>query len=76
VTGYDKHRVGKHAYLFDADHLDGRRCLDPDELRAKGYTQDSRGLWRMPARAGGRLFAPHFEGMRARRAAEAAGVAR
>ena len=32
VRAFDTHRVGKHAYLYDADHPDGRRCLSLDEM--------------------------------------------
>lgn len=27
----------------------GRRCLDPSELRERGFTRDKRGRWRRPA---------------------------
>lgn len=33
----DKHRVGHHGV--------DRRCLTPDEMRAKGWHQDDRGIW-------------------------------
>lgn len=55
VGAFDRHRVGRHAYTF-AEGLDefgrenGRRCLDSDELEAKGWRQDSHGRWRMPRR--------------------------
>jgi hypothetical protein len=39
----DKHRVGPH------EPRGSRRCLTPDEMRAKGWTQDDRGAWRTPA---------------------------
>ena len=57
VEGFDRHRVGKHAYLF-AEGLrmtplreDGRRCLDVDELRALGWQLDKQGRWYDPAKA-------------------------
>jgi hypothetical protein len=48
---FDAHRVGTHEYLFDAEHVDGRRCLDEDEMEARGWTKDERGRWLNPARA-------------------------
>lgn len=48
VRLFDAHRVGKHAYLFDAEHLDGRRCLDASEMEAKGWAQNERGRWSDP----------------------------
>jgi hypothetical protein len=50
VSAFDAHRVGALAYPFDRDHLDGRRCLDVEELAAKGWRQDSHGRWRQPPR--------------------------
>jgi hypothetical protein len=41
VYAFDRHRVG------EPDH---RRCLTPDEMRAKGMGQNSRGEWRNEAR--------------------------
>jgi hypothetical protein len=32
---FDAHRVGKHEYLFDSEHLDGRRCLGASEMDAE-----------------------------------------
>lgn len=49
VTAFDAHRVGKHAFLYDEDHPDGRRCLDTEELSALGWKQDQHGRWRTPA---------------------------
>jgi len=37
----DKHRVGPHGG-------GRRRCLTPDEMTAKGWTQDDMGAWRTP----------------------------
>lgn len=45
---FDAHRVGRHAHLFDADHLDGRRCLDTDEMETMGWGQNERGRWGDP----------------------------
>ena len=56
VSGFDAHRVGRHAYTYlqGLDQTppveDGRRCLDPDELAERGWRQDTRGRWRQPAR--------------------------
>ena len=38
----DMHRVGRHGVTEGPDR---RRCLTPDEMRAKGMTQDKRGYW-------------------------------
>jgi hypothetical protein len=45
VTAFDAHHVGKHAYLFSPDRLNGRRCLTPAEMRARGFTKNGRGRW-------------------------------
>lgn len=51
---FDRHRIGKHAYDF-AEGLelgldDGRRCLDPGEMREAGWRLNRRGRWIDPAR--------------------------
>ena len=54
---FDKHRVGKHTYLFteglrmDPPREDGRRCLDAEEMRGLGWEVDANGRWSEPARA-------------------------
>jgi hypothetical protein len=54
VRMFDNHRVGKHEYLYseglrmDPPREDGRRCLDADEMLAKGWQQDEQGLWFSP----------------------------
>lgn len=50
VTAFDLHRVGKHAYLHDAEHPDGRRCLSRDEMVERGLKLDKHGRWRAPGR--------------------------
>jgi hypothetical protein len=50
VTLFDAHRVGKHDYLFDSEHLDGRRCLDASEMTAEGWVQTVKGQWQDPVR--------------------------
>lgn len=40
TTAFDKHRVGKHEPYE-------RRCLGPDEMRAKGMV-DNNGVWGKP----------------------------
>ena len=53
---FDRHRVGKHAYLWSPAREDGRRCLDSAEMGALGWTRNARGQWRDPARSpAGRL---------------------
>lgn len=50
VELFDAHRAGKHEWLFDSEHLDGRRCLDASEMESKGWAQNDRGRWFDPAR--------------------------
>lgn len=45
VRAFDGHRVGRHEYRFDADHLDGRRCLDTEELTELGWKKSAKGRW-------------------------------
>lgn len=55
VDAFDRHRVGVHAYTFleGLDMVppveDGRRCLDVDEMRARGMSVNGRGLWQIDA---------------------------
>ena len=57
VEAFDKHRVGKHAYLFaeglrmNPPREDGRRCMDTGEIRAAGMDLDVRGRWYLVAKA-------------------------
>ena len=55
TAAFDRHRVGRHAYLF-AEGLslvppreDGRRCLDGDEMAGVGMVLDVRGRWAIEA---------------------------
>ena len=48
---FDAHRVGRHAYLYDAEHPDGRRCLTLEEMLAKGWQRNRFGRWTDPSRA-------------------------
>jgi hypothetical protein len=48
---FDRHRVGDHA-LDWPEHENGRRCLDAEEMAAKGWEQDDKERWLDPARAG------------------------
>ena len=53
VKLFDDHRVGKHEYLYDAwddSKADGRRCLGVEEMQARGWEPNERGLWTDPAR--------------------------
>jgi hypothetical protein len=45
---FEAHRVGDHA-LDWPEHDNGRRCLDIEEMQAKGWTQDEKGRWYDPA---------------------------
>lgn len=40
---FDEHRVGKHGV--------NRHCLTAIEMKARGWTQDSRGRWRHTSHA-------------------------
>ena len=57
VTMFDKHRVGKHEYTFAEGQaissmiIDGRRCLDTDEMDQKGWSRNIHGKWSDPAEA-------------------------
>lgn len=54
---FDAHRVGTHEYTFgeglklEPPVEDGRRCLDADEMRGRGWAQDSKGRWVNTTRA-------------------------
>jgi hypothetical protein len=43
LKAFDVHRVGSQDYDFSLDRLDGRRCLDVEELSE--WIQDGRGRW-------------------------------
>lgn len=51
LSGFDAHRVGKHAYSYSEGvkmeplREDGRRCLSVDELERAGFAQDARSRW-------------------------------
>ncbi|HEY8776320.1 MAG TPA: hypothetical protein VIM33_07555 [Gaiellaceae bacterium] len=45
VGAFDAHRVGKYDQVFGVEHLNGRLCLDVEEMAAKGFRQNSRGRW-------------------------------
>lgn len=47
-TMFDKHRVGEHDLDWPADE-NGRRCLDVEEMEAKGWTLNESGRWYDPA---------------------------
>ena len=48
VTAFDKHRVGKHAFLCTPDRLDGRRCLTTEEMLGLGMYINAQGRWSQP----------------------------
>ena len=46
LDGFDAHREGRFEYGWSLEKPDGRRCLNADELRAKGYDLNATaGLW-------------------------------
>lgn len=58
LSAFDKHRVGRHEYLFSADRMDGRRCLAPSEMLELGMARNKSGRWvveQMPQEALGRV---------------------
>lgn len=65
VRLFDRHRVGKHAYTFKEGMAmvppreDGRRCLDPVEMRADGWALNERGRWSDPVEAARGVSALH-----------------
>lgn len=61
ASAFDAHRTGSHDVVFrpsDPTTEGGRRCLAPDEMRAKGMHQDRLGRWRR----GGDSPNPHVTG--------------
>jgi hypothetical protein len=54
ISLFDAHRAGNHDFTYSEGvkmepmREDGRRCLDADEMRAKGWTLDARGRWCNP----------------------------
>jgi len=54
---FEDHRVGTHDYLYaegldmDPPREDGRRCLDVDEMTARGWRLTERGRWFDPTHA-------------------------
>lgn len=44
TTLFDAHRVGRHGVSNGT--VNRRRCLSPKEMQARGWTRDSKGLWR------------------------------
>lgn len=57
MEGFDRHRVGVHAYTFQEGLLmtppveDGRRCLGLDEIGRRGFRRDKYGRWSDPSRS-------------------------
>lgn len=68
VKLFDRHRVGTHEYTsteglkMNPPREDGRRCLDPDEMRARGWGKDAKGRWQDPVRvAAARIAFSHLD---------------
>lgn len=55
LTAFDEHRTGVHTYTFDEGSKmdppvdDGRRCLETEELRDWGWSQNAKGQWHYPS---------------------------
>jgi hypothetical protein len=49
VDAFDTHRVGTHEYLWSPDREDGRRCLDAEEMKSRGMSQNDMGRWQIDA---------------------------
>jgi hypothetical protein len=51
LSAFDAHRTGRHAYTFregmrmDPPREDGRRCLDEEEMEARGFVRNAYGRW-------------------------------
>ncbi len=66
VNLFDRHRVGKHAYLYseglkmDPPLEDGRRCLSVKEMLQRGWSVGKRGRWEDPVESSraAHAFAP------------------
>jgi hypothetical protein len=75
---FDLHRVGVHAYTFsqgmgqDTPVENGRRCLDPEEMEAKGWRTNEKGRWYSPERS--EKVSRYFSGL-ALASAEPSGLA-
>ena len=56
MSAFDAHRVGKHEYTFregmamTPSREDGRRCLDEEEMLARGFVSNARGRWSLEKR--------------------------
>jgi hypothetical protein len=48
VAMFDLHRVGVHSYDWSPERPDGRRCLDEEEMEAKGWELNADGRWHDP----------------------------
>ena len=48
LTAFDMHHVGKHEYLHDEHHPDGRRCLSESEMLERGMYLNRQGRWSQP----------------------------
>jgi hypothetical protein len=63
---FDRHRVGTFDYRFarglklEPPKEDGRRCLDVEEMKGRGWRLDSGGRWFDPVRSSraARAFTP------------------
>jgi hypothetical protein len=62
---FDWHRVGVHAYTISEalrmhpPREDGRRCLDTDEMRERGWCRNQRGRWIDPVEVARGVSALH-----------------
>ena len=45
---FEMHKVGKHDYLYDKEHPDGRRCLTDEEMLGRGMYLNKLGRWSQP----------------------------
>jgi len=58
ISSFDRHRVG--GYQSGGS---GRRCLSPEELRGRGWSQNKKGFWIERKRAVPDLDLPHTGGL-------------
>jgi hypothetical protein len=46
---FDRHRVGSFEYDWSLEREDGRRCLEVEEMEARGWRRNEQGRWVDPA---------------------------
>lgn len=81
VSLFDRHRIGAYEPGNYQGHIEdwspelGRRCMDEEEMQAKGWEQDARGRWIDPVKVerARRRFGPSAVDSPAEKPGEASG---